>query len=49
MSQTPPFLPIAKPMLGEDEIAAVREVLSSGWLTQGPWVRKFETRIRGAA
>jgi perosamine synthetase len=42
MSQTAPFLPIAKPVLGEDEIAAVREVLSSGWLTQGPWVRKFE-------
>ena len=42
MSQTAPFLPIAKPVLGEDEVAAVREVLSSGWLTQGPWVRKFE-------
>jgi perosamine synthetase len=43
MPQTPPFLPIARPQLGEDEVAAVREVLTSGWLTQGPWVRKFET------
>jgi perosamine synthetase len=43
ISQTESFLPIAKPMLGEDEMAAVREVLSSGWLTQGPWVQKFET------
>jgi perosamine synthetase len=43
MPQAPPFLPIANPVLGEDEVAAVREVLYSGWLTQGPWVRKFET------
>lgn len=42
MSAAPPFLPIAKPVLGEDELGAVRTVLESGWLTQGPWVRKFE-------
>jgi dTDP-4-amino-4,6-dideoxygalactose transaminase len=42
-SDPPPFLPIARPVLGEDEVNAVRQVLESGWLTQGPWVRKFET------
>jgi dTDP-4-amino-4,6-dideoxygalactose transaminase len=43
MNTAPAFLPIAKPSLAEDELTAVRAVLESGWLTQGPWVRKFET------
>lgn len=33
---------VMKPLLGEDEIAAVTEVLRSGWVAQGPKVAAFE-------
>lgn len=36
------FIPIAKPIIGNEEVAAVEEVLRSGMLTQGESVRKFE-------
>jgi dTDP-4-amino-4,6-dideoxygalactose transaminase len=36
------YLAISKPKLGDEEVAAVRSVLESGWLTQGPWVKKLE-------
>ena len=36
------MIPIARPLIGEDEIAAVVEVLRSGQLAQGPRVKAFE-------
>ncbi len=35
-------IPIAKPVLNEREVAAVRRVILSGWVTQGPEVAAFE-------
>ncbi len=36
------MIPIAKPLLGKEEIDAVTEVLSSGMIAQGPKVDEFE-------
>ncbi len=36
------MIPIARPILGEEELAAVTEVLASGMLAQGPKVKEFE-------
>ncbi|MGV8849524.1 MAG: DegT/DnrJ/EryC1/StrS family aminotransferase [Propionibacteriaceae bacterium] len=38
-------LPFALPDIGEAEIAAVVEVLRSGWLTTGPSTKAFETEF----
>ena len=37
-----PTIPIARPELGEEEAAAAREAILSGWVTQGPRVAAFE-------
>jgi dTDP-4-amino-4,6-dideoxygalactose transaminase len=43
VSQTiPQMIPIAKPLLDEREVEAVRRVILSGWVTQGPEVAAFE-------
>jgi dTDP-4-amino-4,6-dideoxygalactose transaminase len=38
---------ISQPSTGEDEWRALREPLSTGWLTQGPKVAEFEKRFAG--
>ena len=36
------MIPITKPTIGEEEIAAAAKVLQSGWVSQGPCVAQFE-------
>ena len=38
-------VPIARPEMGEPEWQAVREVIESGWVTQGPRVQAFEEAL----
>ena len=36
------MIPSAKPFLGKEEVRAAREAILSGWVTQGPKVKRFE-------
>ncbi len=38
----PPLIPVARPTLGEEEAAAARRAILSGWVVQGPEVAAFE-------
>ena len=40
-----PYLRFAGPVLDESTIAGVGDVLRSGWITSGPWVREFEDAL----
>ena len=42
MPQTPPMIPVAKPLLGDAEVEAAARAIRSGWVTQGPEVAAFE-------
>jgi dTDP-4-amino-4,6-dideoxygalactose transaminase len=42
MSGPRSMIPINRPSLGEEEAAAAREAILSGWVTQGPRVKAFE-------
>ena len=38
-------IPLCRPSIGEDEIAAVVEVIESGWMAHGAYNEKFEHRF----
>jgi dTDP-4-amino-4,6-dideoxygalactose transaminase len=40
-----PFLPFSRPTIDEDTVAAVGEVLRSGWITTGPKNQAFEAQL----
>jgi perosamine synthetase len=44
---SPTMIPIAKPFLDVEEANAAREVVLSGWLSQGPQVTAFEREFAG--
>src|SRR5690554_5385984 len=48
MSTTPELIPAAKPLIGDEERAAVDAVLRSGMIAQGPEVAKFEEEFSAA-
>lgn len=47
MSGTQTMIPVAKPLLDENEVEAARRAILSGWVTQGPEVSAFEREFAG--
>jgi dTDP-4-amino-4,6-dideoxygalactose transaminase len=45
MPDTVPFLPFTRPWIDEETIAAVADVLRSGWISSGPKVKAFEAEL----
>lgn len=41
----PPDIPLCAPWLGPEEACAIQEVLTSGWIAQGPVTRRFEEAV----
>lgn len=39
---TPTYIQIAEPYMGDEEWQALKEPITTGWLTQGPKVKEFE-------
>ncbi len=39
------FIPVARPLLGPEEVSAASRAILSGWVTQGPEVAAFETEF----
>ena len=46
---TKSFIPYSTQSIGADDIRVVNKVLQSGWITQGPKVKEFETDVAGYA
>ncbi len=40
------YIPLAKPLISQEEIDSVVDTLKSGWLTTGPKTRKFEENLK---
>ncbi|HEX9924572.1 MAG TPA: aminotransferase class I/II-fold pyridoxal phosphate-dependent enzyme, partial [Anaerolineae bacterium] len=38
-------IPITKPFFGPEELEAVQQPLKSGWVMQGPFVKRFEEKF----
>ena len=39
------MLPVLRPLGGEEEVQALREVIESGWWGKGPKVAEFEEKF----